>query len=55
MALWGVAFIGVRPLASLIDGAVATWLGVRSGAVVMAIPALAGAIYVGRAGRAADR
>lgn len=54
MALWGVAFIGVRPLASLVDGAVATWLGPRSGAVVMAIPALAGAAYVGRAGRRAD-
>jgi MFS family permease len=29
MALWGVAFLGLRPLASLIDGAIAATFGWR--------------------------
>jgi MFS family permease len=48
MALWGVAFIGLRPPASLIDGAVAEWIGLRYGAAVMAIPVLVGAFYIFR-------
>jgi MFS family permease len=47
MALWGVAFLGVRPFASLVDGAIASSFGVRAAGVVMALPALlaAAAIY----------
>ena len=48
MALWGVAFLGVRPAASLLDGTVATWFGLRTAAIVMAVPALIGAVYVAR-------
>jgi MFS family permease len=40
MALWGIAFLGVRPLASLVDGAIAQAAGVRTAGVVLAIPAL---------------
>jgi MFS family permease len=47
MALWSVAFLGLRPVASLTDGAVAGAFGVRTAGVVLAVPALAiaGAIY----------
>ncbi len=43
MALWSVAFLGLRPLASLADGAIAQAAGVRVAGVVLALPALAGA------------
>lgn len=43
MALWGVAFLGSRPLASLVDGGLARMFGVRPAAAAMALPALAGA------------
>jgi MFS family permease len=42
MALWSVAFLGSRPLASLCDGALANWAGVRVAAPVMALPVLVG-------------
>jgi MFS family permease len=47
MALWSVAFLGLRPVASLTDGAIAGAFGVRAAGVVLALPALAiaGAIY----------
>ena len=44
MALWGIAFLGVRPLASLVDGAIASAAGVRTAGVVLALPALAAAL-----------
>jgi MFS family permease len=43
MALWGVAFLGLRPLASLADGAIASVAGVRAAGVILPLPALAGA------------
>ena len=43
MALWGVAFLGLRPLASLADGAIASAAGVRAAGVILALPALAAA------------
>ena len=46
MALWGVAFLGVRPFASLLDGAIASVAGVRVAGVVLALPALAGAALI---------
>jgi MFS family permease len=46
MALWSVAFLGLRPLASLADGAIAGGLGVRAAGVVLALPALAGAASI---------
>jgi MFS family permease len=47
MALWSVAFLGLRPFASLADGAIAGAFGVRAAGVVRAQPppARAGAIY----------
>ena len=41
MALWAVAFLGLRPVASLLDGALASAFGVRVAGVVLALPALA--------------
>ena len=46
MALWSVAFLGLRPFASLVDGAIAGAFGVRVAGVCLAIPALAGATAV---------
>ncbi len=43
MALWSVAFLGLRPFASLVDGALAATFGVRVAGVVLALPALAAA------------
>lgn len=51
MALWSVAFLGVRPLASLADGALAAATNLRVAAVVMALPALAAAAGFARAQR----
>jgi MFS family permease len=43
MALWSIAFLGLRPLASLADGALAGAFGVRTAGVCLAVPALLGA------------
>jgi MFS family permease len=40
MALWTVAFIGVRPLSALVDGAIASAASPRVSALVMVLPAL---------------
>jgi MFS family permease len=48
MALWSLAFIGSRPVAALVDGTIADLLGVRVAGVVMALPALVGAVWVHR-------
>src|SRR5205085_10981371 len=44
MALWSLAFLGVRPVASLVDGPIADAAGVRVATAAMAVPALAGAV-----------
>ena len=46
MALWSIAFLGMRPLASLVDGVIADVYGVRVAGVVLALPALAGAVAI---------
>ena len=46
MALWNVAFLGLRPLASLTDGAIATGFGVRAAGVALQVPALAVALLL---------
>jgi predicted MFS family arabinose efflux permease len=48
MALWGVAFLGSRPLAALINGAVADAAGPRIAAALAAAVALAGALLLYR-------
>jgi MFS family permease len=40
MALWSIAFLGLRPFASLADGAIASAAGVRTAGVVLTTPAL---------------
>jgi MFS family permease len=49
MALWSLAFIGTRPVAALVDGAVAERFGAPLAAALLALPALLGAFAVGRA------
>lgn len=46
MALWSVAYFGFRPIAALVDGAVATLAGVRVAALVMALPTLIGGLLL---------
>jgi predicted MFS family arabinose efflux permease len=41
MALWSVAFLGLRPFASLLDGLIASQFGVRYAGVLLALPTLA--------------
>jgi MFS family permease len=48
MALWSIAFLGLRPVASLTDGAIAGAFGVRAAGVVLALPALFGAAVAAR-------
>jgi predicted MFS family arabinose efflux permease len=43
MALWSIAFLGLRPFASLLDGAIASAWSVRAAGVVLATSALAAA------------
>jgi MFS family permease len=46
MALWSIAFLGLRPAASLMDGAIGDVFGVRAAGVCLALPALAGAAAI---------
>ena len=46
MALWSVAFLGLRPVASLTDGLLAGAFGVRVAGVVLALPAFAAAALI---------
>ena len=52
MALWSVAFLGLRPVASLADGAIAGAFGVRVAGVVLALPAFVAAVLIYRRVRA---
>ena len=46
MALWSIAFLGLRPIASLVDGAIASGFGVRWAGAAFALPALAAALLI---------
>jgi MFS family permease len=48
MALWSVAFLGLRPIASFLDGVIAGAFGVRVAGVVLALPALVVAALIVR-------
>jgi MFS family permease len=54
MALWSVAFLGLRPIASLTDGAIAGAFGVRAAGVVLALPVLAAALAIAAVERRRD-
>jgi len=41
MAIWSVAFIGIRPIASLVDGAIAAVAGTAVATLAMAVPVAA--------------
>ena len=43
MALWSVCFLGTRPLASLIDGSLASLVGIHATALLMTLPVFAAA------------
>jgi MFS family permease len=51
MGLWSIAFLGLRPLASLADGGLAGAFGVRTAGVVLAMPALLAAAFAFRGSR----
>ncbi len=55
MAIWTVAFLGVRPLSSLVDGAIASAASPRVSAVVMALPALVALAALARGRMPTDR
>lgn len=46
MALWSIAFLGVRPIASILDGAIAAVAGVRVAGIALVLPALTGAAVI---------
>jgi MFS family permease len=46
MALWSVAFLGLRPVASIVDGTLAGAFGVRAAGVALAVPVLVGAAAI---------
>jgi MFS family permease len=48
LALWGVAFLGTRPLTATIDGAIADLVSPRAAALAMGAAALAAALLQGR-------
>lgn len=43
MALWSVAFLGARPVAAVVDGAIASAVDVHAATLAMALPALVAA------------
>lgn len=43
MALWSVAFLGTRPIAALVDGGLASVVGLRGATVIMCLPTFAAA------------
>jgi MFS family permease len=51
MALWSICFLGSRPIASLVDGALASSAGVRAAVVALALPAAVSALLVASAAR----
>lgn len=45
MAVWGMAFLGLRPVAALVDGALADLVGVRSAMLLVAGVTLLGIVF----------
>ena len=46
MALWSVAFLGTRPLAALIDGGLASLIGLDGAVIAMVVPSIVAAVLV---------
>jgi MFS family permease len=47
MALWSLCFLGTRPLASLVDGVLASVVGLRAAALALAVPVVAVGLVLG--------
>ena len=46
MAAWAVAWAGSKPIASLVDGSLADWIGVRATGALLAVPTLLPALVL---------
>jgi len=46
MAVWAIAWAGSKPIASLIDGSLAGWIGIRHTGLILALPALLPALAI---------
>jgi MFS family permease len=46
MAVWAIAWAGSKPIASLVDGSMAGWIGVRHTGLILALPALVPALAI---------
>jgi predicted MFS family arabinose efflux permease len=46
MTLWSIAFLGARPLASIVDGSLASTIGLRAASFAMSLPALTAAVVL---------
>ena len=46
MAAWAVAWAGSKPIAALVDGSMAGWIGVRPTGALFAVPALLPALVL---------
>jgi MFS family permease len=46
MALWSLAFLGLRPLASIVDGTIAAGFGARAAGVALQVPAVGLAVLL---------
>lgn len=46
MALWSLCFLGTRPVASLVDGALASGFGLRAAGVALTVPVLAAGVVM---------
>jgi MFS family permease len=55
MAVWAIAWAGTKPLASLIDGLLATVFNVHIAGAVLALPALLPALFLMAVGREGQR
>lgn len=55
MAIWSVAFFRVRPLTSLIDGAIASTAGLRVASIIMSLPVPVGGAAIVIADRRSRR
>ena len=55
MTLWSIAFLGLRPFASLLDGVISRSIGVRWAAAVLALPVLAGVVAASSYRKLKDR
>jgi MFS family permease len=55
MTIWTLAFMGTRPLASLIDGTLGAVIGIRGATLVMSTAALGAALWLVASRTAADK